>query len=133
MYVCMYVCMYVRMCDDINLANLFFVERFSFLGGSKCIVGVILGLQVMSFVERFVILCPHSGESTIGGPLHIMQLSHTYVHTYLCSYMKFLSLAASAEVATSTHNVIPQTLYATYHSLWLYVLWAMCTYVCQLV
>ena len=30
-----------------------FVERFSSLGGSKCIVGIILGPQVMSFVERF--------------------------------------------------------------------------------
>ena len=29
--------------EDINLANLFFVERFSSLGGSKCIVGTILG------------------------------------------------------------------------------------------
>ena len=30
--------------DNINSANLFFVERFSTLGGSECIVGVILGL-----------------------------------------------------------------------------------------
>ena len=29
--------------DDINLADLFFVERFSSLGSSKCIVGIILG------------------------------------------------------------------------------------------
>ena len=27
----------------VNSANLFFVERFSSSGGSKCIVGVILG------------------------------------------------------------------------------------------
>ena len=30
--------------DDINSADLFFVERFSSLGGSRCIVGIILGL-----------------------------------------------------------------------------------------
>ena len=30
--------------DDINSADLFFVEKFSSLGGSKCIVGIILGL-----------------------------------------------------------------------------------------
>ena len=29
--------------DDINSADLLFVERFSSLGGSKCIVGIILG------------------------------------------------------------------------------------------
>ena len=29
--------------DNINSADLFFVERFSSLGGSKCIVGIILG------------------------------------------------------------------------------------------
>ena len=52
--------------DDINSADLFFVER---LRGSKCIVGIILGPQVMSFVERFVILCPYLGESTIRGLL----------------------------------------------------------------
>ena len=29
--------------DNINSADLFFVERFSSLGGSKCVVGIILG------------------------------------------------------------------------------------------
>ena len=29
--------------DSMNSADLFFVERFSSLGGSKCIVGIILG------------------------------------------------------------------------------------------
>ena len=29
--------------DNINSAYLFFVERFSSLGGPKCIVGIILG------------------------------------------------------------------------------------------
>ena len=29
--------------DDMNSADSFFVERFSSLGGSKCIVGIILG------------------------------------------------------------------------------------------
>ena len=29
--------------DNINSSDLFFVERFSSLGGSKCIVGIILG------------------------------------------------------------------------------------------
>ena len=37
-----------------NSADLSFVERFSSLGGSKCIVGIILGLQVMSLVYRRV-------------------------------------------------------------------------------
>ena len=53
--------------DDVHSADLFFVERFSSLAGSKCIAGIILGPQVVSFVERFIILCPHLGESTIGG------------------------------------------------------------------
>ena len=38
--------------DNINPADLLFVERISSLGGSKCTVGIILGLYVMSFVER---------------------------------------------------------------------------------
>ena len=29
--------------DDLNSADLFFVERFYSLGGSKCIVGITLG------------------------------------------------------------------------------------------
>ena len=29
---------------NINSADLFFVERFSSMGGSKCIVGIMLGL-----------------------------------------------------------------------------------------
>ena len=53
--------------DNISLVVLFFEERFSSLEGSKCIVGIILGPQVLSFVERFIILCPNLGESTIGG------------------------------------------------------------------
>ena len=27
-----------------------------------------MGHQVLSFVERFIVLCPYLGESTIGGP-----------------------------------------------------------------
>ena len=50
-----------------NSVNVFFVERFSSLEGSKCIVGIILGPQVVSFVETFIILCPYLGESAIGG------------------------------------------------------------------
>ena len=49
-----------------NSADLVFVERFSSLEGSKIIVGIILGPQVVSFVDRFIILCPYLGESTIG-------------------------------------------------------------------
>ena len=52
--------------EDINSADVFFVERLSSLGGSKCIVGIILGLKVMSFVGR-LILCFYQGESTIAG------------------------------------------------------------------
>ena len=37
------------------------------MGGLECIVVIILGPQVMSFVERFIILCPYLGEFTIGG------------------------------------------------------------------
>ena len=51
--------------DGINSADLSFVEKFSSLGSSKCIVGIILGLYVMSFVERFIMQCPYLGESTI--------------------------------------------------------------------
>ena len=53
--------------DDINSADLFFVERLSSLGGSKYIVQIILGPQAVSFVERFIILCPYLGESTVRG------------------------------------------------------------------
>ena len=55
--------------DDINSADLFFVERFSSSGDSNCIVGIILEPQVVPFVERFIILRPYLGESTIGGSL----------------------------------------------------------------
>ena len=47
---------------SVDSADLSFVERFSSLGGSKCIVGIILGSSVVSFVERFVILCPYLEE-----------------------------------------------------------------------
>ena len=56
--------------DNINSADLFFVERFFSLGGSICIVGVILGLQVMSFVER-LLYCVLIWES----PLTVHRLS----------------------------------------------------------
>ena len=32
--------------DDINSADSFFVERLSSLGGSKCIIGIILGCKM---------------------------------------------------------------------------------------
>ena len=41
--------------DNINSIDLLFVERFSSLEGSKCIVGIILRTQVVSFVERFIV------------------------------------------------------------------------------
>ena len=41
---------------------MFFVRRFSSL---KRIVGIILGLYVMSFVKRLIILCPYLEESSI--------------------------------------------------------------------
>ena len=44
-----------------------FVERFSSLRGSKCIVDIILGPQAVPFLERFIVLCPYLGESTIRG------------------------------------------------------------------
>ena len=53
--------------DNTNSADLSFVERFSSLRGSKYIAGIILEPWVVSFVERFIKLCPYSGESTIGG------------------------------------------------------------------
>ena len=34
------------------------------------IVGSILGLQAMSFVERFIILFPYLGESTVISEVH---------------------------------------------------------------
>ena len=40
--------------DDINLGDLFFVERFSSLGGSKCIVRIILGRSVSHVLCREV-------------------------------------------------------------------------------
>ena len=54
-------------------ADLFFVKRLFSLGGSKRIVGIVLGPYFVSFVERFVILCPYSGESTIRDPLQYVQ------------------------------------------------------------
>ena len=53
--------------DDISSADSLFVERLSSLGGSKCILGIILGPQVVSFVERLIMQCPYLGESTIRG------------------------------------------------------------------
>ena len=57
-HVCMYICLYTKVNSaiqwnlqikdtlgtGINSADLFFVERLSPLGGSKCIVGIILEL-----------------------------------------------------------------------------------------
>ena len=63
--------------DNMNSADLFFVERFSSLEGSRCILGIILGPQVMSFVERFIILCPYLGEPAIRGSTASHTLSYT--------------------------------------------------------
>ena len=45
-------------------------SEVSSLGSSKCMVGTILALQVVSFVERFIIPCPYLEESTIGGSVY---------------------------------------------------------------
>ena len=49
-------------------------------------VGIILNPYVVSFVERFVILCPYFGESTIGGPTvnvyHVLITLHTFNINY---------------------------------------------------
>ena len=45
-----------------NSGNLFCVERFSSLGGLKCIVQIIPVLSDVSFVDRFVILYPYLGR-----------------------------------------------------------------------
>ena len=50
-----------------NSVDLFSVERFSSLGGCKCIAGIILRPSAMSFLERFIVLCPYLGETTIIG------------------------------------------------------------------
>ena len=64
--------------DNISSAALLFVERLSSLGDSRCIVGIMLRPQVVSFVERFITLCPYLGESTIRGSTLLCTV-HTYV------------------------------------------------------
>ena len=56
--------------DNINSVVLFFVERLSSFGGSKCIrfyKETFFGARPVSFVERSIIICPYLGGSTIGG------------------------------------------------------------------
>ena len=67
--------------DDMNSADLLFVERFSSLGGSKYFTGIILGpvSHVLCREVYYYILCPYLGESTIGGstvclPVHLILL-----------------------------------------------------------
>ena len=68
----------------VTLGTLFSVKRFSSFEGSKCMVGIILGLSVVSFVERFIILCPYLGESTIGGSAVDIRMRYVYVSLTLC-------------------------------------------------
>ena len=56
--------------------------------GSKCIVGIILRPQIVSFVERFIILCPYLGESTTGGFTVFSVLDIMIIPSYEPSEMK---------------------------------------------
>ena len=75
--------------DSINSADLFFVERFSSLGGSKCYCRNYTGAISRVLCKRFVILCPYLGESTIGvftvENIHVSICVHMYTcaHTYI--------------------------------------------------
>ena len=63
--------------DNKYSADLFFVERFTSLGGSKCTAGNIPGPQAVSFVERFIVLCPYLKESTSYWRFHCISTPHT--------------------------------------------------------
>ena len=61
--------------------HLFFVRRVSSLGGAKCIKTIqriYFGLQAVSFVERFIVLCPYFGESTIRGSTVFLFVARPY-------------------------------------------------------
>ena len=66
-----------------NAADLSFVERLSSLGGSKCIVGIILGPYIMSFIERVIILYSHLEEPTIRGSTVLVIRGTYYIRTDL--------------------------------------------------
>ena len=65
--------------NGIYSAYLFFVERLSSLRGSKCIVGIILGSQVASFVERCIILGPYLGSPLSDDPQYNYYNTHSDV------------------------------------------------------
>ena len=67
--------------DNIHSADLFFIERLSSLGGSKCIAGTLLGSHVLSFVERFILLYPYLGESALRGITVDVSLYDNVLHT----------------------------------------------------
>ena len=66
--------------DNINSADLFFVERYSSLGGSKQnILEIILGPEVVSLVERFnnnTIVCPYLESPLSEVPLYTYSPMH---------------------------------------------------------
>ena len=83
--------------DDINSSDLFFLDVVLF-GGSKCIVEIIMGPQchVMSFVERFIILCPYMGESTIRGSTIVLPLTSIVLTcTVQCSTVQYSTVQYS--------------------------------------
>ena len=50
----------------------------------------VLGAQFLSFIERFVVLRPYLGESTIRGfiVLSAYWLLSAYIHMYICTYIR---------------------------------------------
>ena len=69
--------------DTLGQLHLCFVRRLSSLGGAKCLsitVKKCLGPHAMSFVERFIILCPYLGESTIRGSTALLRIDNDQEH-----------------------------------------------------
>ena len=57
----------------------------------------------MSFVERFIILCPYLGESTIGGSLHLYTTSHITLYRSVdgkCGKIYKLAIGSYLEEST---------------------------------
>ena len=66
--------------DDMNSADVFFVERLSSFRDSICIEPILFGPKVVSFVERFIILCRY-WESPLS---EVSLYSVCTLHRFMC-------------------------------------------------
>ena len=77
--------------SDINSVDLFFVERFSSLGSSKSIVGILLGPKVVSLIEIHYTVSL-VGRSPIGGSFVIPIAHDIFTTRYVLPLLEIVKM-----------------------------------------